>query len=75
MDLYITDKRHQALLLVIGEALHAGAARHVARRVHAESALVMLRPELPEPDIPAVHYLPRQLMGNIALGLPPTLVA
>lgn len=59
MDLYVTDKRHQALLLVIDEVLHAGAARHVARRVHAESALVMLRPELPEPDIPAVHHLPR----------------
>lgn len=75
MDLYVTDKRHQALLLVIDEVLQAGAACHVARRVHAESALVMLRPELPEPDIPAVHHLPRQLMGNIALGLPPTLVA
>jgi len=75
-NLYVTDKRHQALLFVINEILHAGAARHVARRVHAESALVMLRPKFPEPDIPTVHHLPWQrLMGNIALRLPATFVA
>lgn len=76
LNLYVTDKRHQALLFVIDEVFHASAACHAARRVYAESALVMLRPELSEPDIPAVHYLSFQrLMGNIALRLPAALVA
>lgn len=76
IDLYVTDKRHQTLLFVIDEVLHASAGHHLAWRVHVESALVMLWPEFPEPDISAVHYLPLQrLMGNIVLRLPATFVA
>lgn len=74
--LYVTDKRHQTLLFVIDENLFAGAARHVARCIHVESAFVMLRPELPEPDIPTIHHLLWQrFMENIVLCLPVTLVA
>jgi len=76
INLCVTDKRHQALLFVIDKVFIASATCHVARRVHVESALVMLRPKLSEPDIPAVHCLIRQrLMGNIFLCLPAAFVA
>jgi len=50
----LTDKRHESLLLVLVDGFVAGASRQFGL---VEGALVVLAPELAEPDVAAVDAL------------------